>query len=250
MKKTVAMLGLLSTITMADMLGGEFNIGYYNHTPSGNLEYQGDSIDLKDDFKWKKESDVFARLYIEHPIPLLPNIRLGYSSFGHSGSGILNNDITFSNQTYTSSSNIDSKFDLDMYDITLYYEVLDSGLDLDLGLNVKYINGSVSAVGIDAGTPPTILNESTSFNVPVPMLYAKARVPFPTTNIAFQAEGNYVSYSGNQFYDFEAGVRYTFALGLGLEGGYKTMKLKLDDVDDLNIDSTFSGAYAKLVWDF
>ena len=249
MKRIVVSISLLGTALMADTIGGEFDIGYYEHTPSGTIQYQGDSINLEDDFKWKKESDVFAKLYIEHPIPLLPNIKLGYSSFGHSGSGLLNNDITFGRQTYTSTSKIDSKFDLDMYDLTLYYELVDIGFDLDLGLNIRYLDGSVSAVGV-GGIPPKPINESTSFSVPVPMIYAKARVPIPSTDIAFQAEGNYISYSGNQFYDFEAGVRYTFALGFGLEGGYKTMKLKLDDVDDLSLDSTFSGAYAKLVFDF
>ena len=249
MKKVVLSLALLGACAMADMIGGELNIGYYEHNPSGIIEYQGDSIDLEDDFKWKKESDVFAKLYIEHPIPLLPNIKLGYSSFGHSGSGILNKSIKFANQTYNATGKIDSKFDLDMYDLTLYYELVDIGLDLDLGVNVKYIDGSVSAKGV-GGTPPKPINESTSFSVPVPMVYAKARVPIPATDISLQAEGNYISYSGNQFYDFEAGVRYTFALGLGLEGGYKAMKLKLDDVDDLTLDTTFSGAYAKLVWDF
>ena len=249
MKKIVASIAFLGTIAMADTIGGELNLGYYQHTPSGTLQYKGDSIDLKDDFKWKQESDVFAKLYIEHPLPLLPNIKLGYSSFGHTGSGLLNNDITFGNKTYTSTSKIDSKFDLDMYDLTLYYELVDIGFDLDLGLNIRYLDGSVSAVGV-GGIPPKPIDESTSFSVPVPMIYAKTRVPIPSTDIAFQAEGNYISYSGNQFYDFEAGMRYTFALGLGIEGGYKTMKLKLDDVDDLSLDSTFSGAYAKLVWDF
>ena len=248
MKKIVASIAFLGTVVMADTIGGELDIGYYEHTPSGTIQYQGNSIDLKDDFKWKKESDIFAKLYIEHPIPILPNIKLGYSSFGHSGSGILNNSITFANQTYAVNSQVDTKFDLDMYDITFYYEVVDTGFDLDLGLNVKYIDGSISAVGTDASS--AVLNESTSFSVPVPMLYAKGRVPIPSTDIALQAEGNYISYNGNQFYDFEAGVRYTLAVGLGLEGGYKTMKLKLDNVDDLNLDSTFSGAYAKLVWDF
>ncbi len=249
MKKIVASIAFIGTIAMADMVGGELNLGYYQHTPSGTLQYKGDSIDLKDDFKWEKESDIFAKLYIEHPLPLLPNIKLGYSSFGHSGSGLLNNDITFGNKTYISTSKIDSKFDLDMYDLTLYYELVDIGFDLDLGLNIRYLDGTVSAVGV-GGIPPKPIDESTSFSVPVPMIYAKARVPIPSTDIAFQAEGNYISYSGNQFYDFEAGMRYTFALGLGIEGGYKTMKLKLDDVDDLSLDSTFSGAYAKLVWDF
>ena len=248
MKKTAVTLALLSTLSMADMLGGEFNVGYYNHTPSGTLKYQGSSIDVENDFKWKKQSDVFAKLYLEHPLPLLPNIKLGYSNFGQSGSGVLNNSITFGNRVYSTASQIDTNLDLKMYDLTLYYEFLDNWLNLDAGVNIKYVDGSISAVGRDAFS--NVLNESNTFSVPIPMLYAKARVDIPTTDISFQAEGNYISYDGNQFYDLEAGVRYTLALGLGFEGGYKSMKLKLNNVDDLTLDSTFSGAYAKLVWDF
>ena len=59
-----------------------------------------------------------------------------------------------------------------------------------------------------------------------------------------------MSFARSLLYDAEAGVRYTFALGLGLEAGYKTMKLELDNVDDISMNTNFSGAYGKLVWDF
>jgi len=235
---------LATSFSMADFIGGELNVGYYNHTPSGTVQYQGTTIDIENDFKWKDEGDMFVKAYFEHPLPIIPNIKVGYSEFGHSGTGVLTKNFEFGGKIYTIGSSIDSVFDLKMYDLTLYYELLDNWINIDAGVNVKYIDGAIS-VDNNIG-----LSESTDFQVPVPMLYAKVRFDVPTTDLSFQAEGNYVTYDGNTLYDAEVGVRYTLALGLGLEAGYKTMKLKLDDIDDLSMDTDFSGAYGKLVWDF
>jgi outer membrane protein len=244
MKKILIFTALATTLSMADFIGGELNIGYYNHTPSGTIQYQGDTIDVKDTLNWNDEADMFAKVYIEHPLPIIPNIKLGYSDFSHSGAGTISQAFNFGGTTYAANSNVDSAFDLKMYDLTLYYELLDNWVNVDVGVNVKYVDGLV-AVKNDAG-----VSESTDFQVPIPMLYAKARFDVPTTDLSFQVEGNYVTYDGHTLYDAEAGIRYTLALGVGLEAGYKTMKLKLDDIDDLSMESDFSGAYGKLVWDF
>ena len=243
MQKILGLTILATSLSMADVIGGEINVGYYNHAPSGVVEHTGDSLNMEDTLKWKDEGDVFAKIYIEHPLPIIPNIKLGYSEFGHAGSGVLTQDIKFGGKTYNANSNIDSTFDLKMYDLTLYYEILDNWVNVDVGLNVKYVDGSVSVKN-------NLVSEATSFQVPIPMLYAKARFDVPTTDLSFQVEGNYVTYDGNTLYDVEAGARYTLALGLGLEVGYKSMKLKLDNIDDMSMDSDFSGAYGKLVWDF
>jgi len=249
MKNTLLLLTLITSFSMADIIGGEINIGYYNHAPTGTTQYQGDEINLEDDLKWESEGDVFVKAYIEHPLPIIPNIKVGYTSFGHSGSGSVNKSFQFGGKSFNLNSNIDTQFDLKMYDLTLYYEILDNWVNLDLGLNVKYIDGLINVKGTDI-ISNKLINESADFKVPVPMLYAKARFDVPITDLSFQAEGNYVTYDGHTFYDAEIGARYTLALGLGLEAGYKTMKLELDDIEDLSMNAEFSGAYGKLVWDF
>jgi len=244
MKKTLAIMALATSFSMADFIGGELNVGYYKHAPSGTVQYLGTPIDIENDLKWKEEGDIFLKAYFEHPLPILPNIKVGYTEFGHSGSNLLGQSFRFGNTNYAMGVDTQSTFDLKMYDLTLYYELLDNWINIDAGLNVKYMDGKITVKS------NTGLSDETDFQVPVPMLYAKARFDVPTTDLSFQAEGNYVTYDGNTLYDVEAGVRYTLALGLGVEAGYKTMKLKLDDVDDLSVDSDFSGVYGKLVWDF
>ncbi len=243
MNKTLALLTAVSTFGMADMIGGELNLGYYNHAPSGTAQYQGDTIDAEKDLKWSATNDIFVKAYFEHPILFLPNVKVGYTDFSHTGSGNVNTAFTFGNERFDLNTNIDSSLDLTMYDLTLYYEILDNWVNADVGLNVKYVDGKIAVNSNSASA-------GTDFQVPIPMLYAKARFDVPTTDLSFQAEGNYVTYDGHTLYDAEIGVRYTFALGLGLEGGYKTMKLKLDNIDDFTMDTDFSGAYGKLVWDF
>ena len=244
MKKSLLLVSLLSLGANADFLGGELDIGYYNHTPSGLAQYQGSTIDVEDDLKWSNESDVFAQFYFEHPIPIIPNIKLGYTDFSHKGSGTVGQSFTFANQTFNASSDIQTDFNLKMYDVGLYYEILDNWVNLDLGLNVKFIEGSLAVVS------NLVAEERTDFSTPLPMVYAKARFDVPTTDLSFLAEGNYVEYEGNRFYDAEVGARYTFALGFGVEAGYKTMSLKLDNVSDVSMETEFSGAYGKIVWDF
>jgi outer membrane protein len=249
MKRTFALLSVISTLGLADIVGGELNLGYYNHAPSGTAQYQGDTVDIEQDLKWESQGDIFVKAYLEHPLPVIPNIKVGYSTFGHDGSGSVNSAFEFGGRTFDFNTDIDTTFDLKMYDLTLYYEILDNWVNADIGVNVKYIDGEISVNGTDKITG-SLINESTTFQVPIPMLYAKVRLDVPATDLSFQAEGNYVSYDGNTLYDAEIGARYTLALGLGFEAGYKTMKLKINDIDDLSMDSDFSGAYGKLVWDF
>jgi outer membrane protein len=241
MKKIILATMVATTFGMADFIGGELNLGYYNHSPSGTAVYKDNSVDIEDDLKWDSSGDIFLKAYLEHPVPIIPNIKLGYTDFSHSGNGKVT---AFSwGDIFNITDDIDTKLDLQMYDITLYYEVLDNWLNLDMGLNIKYIDGSIDVKS-------TTDHESSDFSIPIPMLYTKARVDIPTTDFSFQFEGNYISYDSNTLYDLELGARYSPTLGFGVEGGYKAFKLKIDDVDDLSMDTDFNGMYVKLVWDF
>ena len=52
-------------------------------------------------------------------------------------------------------------------------------------------------------------------------------------------------------YHYEVSARYTLAMGIGLEAGYKSFHIESDDlVDGLNADIDFSGPYAAAIWNF
>jgi len=227
-----------------DIIGGEIDLGVYTHSPSGTAQNGDDVVDVEKDLNWESENDIFLRAYLEHPLPLLPNIRVGYSKFSHDGVGTASKSFSWGGiKVFELTDRVESSIDLDIYELGLYYEILDNWLNLDVGLNVKYFDGF-----IDVET--TLEKDHTDLEFALPTLYGKARFDVPTTNLSFQLEGNFIDYDGNTYYDFEAGARYEFMLGFGAEVGYKSMKIKVDDVDDVSMDVDFSGAYGKVVWDF
>ena len=245
MKKVLILLGILSTLSMATIFnpiaGSELNIGYYNHDPSGTVEYNGDVLDTQKDLKWTATNDMFIQAYLEHPLSFIPNIKMGYTELSHIGTGDIESTLNFGGTTF--SSNIDTSLNLKMYDLTLYYEIFDDWINADIGLNVKHIDGSMAVNSLEN-------RRLKDFERALPMLYSKIRLDIPTTKLSFQAEGNYVSLNGENIYNAEAGLRYTFSTGIGVEAGYKVIHLKFDNIDDLNLKSESSGTYGKLVMMF
>jgi len=253
---TFAALLCSASLSADTIAGGEISLGYYSHTPSGTASYSiytlNPDVDLKDDFGWDSTEDIFVKAYIEHPVPMLPNLRLAYAKFENSGEASVT-DFSWG-EIDLFSGTIASDVDMSLFDATLYYEVLDNWLSLDVGLTLRYIDGNidVSTVASIGPISTPALNENTDFSLWLPLLYGKARFNIPDTDISMQLEGNAISYQDTTFYDYEVSVRYTFTMGLGLEGGYKA--LHLDSTDDLTegltIDADFRGPYVAVVWDF
>ena len=241
-KLSVAAATLLLACTLqADVLGGEFSVGYLNLNPSGDFAYKGNSADVEDTFGWGSSDAIILKGYLEHPLPVLPNLRAAYTTLDFSGSGSVS-ALKFGDKTF--SGNIDTSLDIDIIDATLYYEILDNWINLDLGINAKYIDGSASVRN------DTLGKSEADLSLVLPTLYAKARFDVPMSGVSFQVEGDLITYDNSTLYDLDLSARYTFMLGLGLEAGVRLMKLKLDDVDDIDADIDFSGMYASVVWDF
>ena len=252
---------LASGMLYADNIGGEVSLGVYNHTPSGTASYTlpyagfGTSADLENTFGWSDSTDFMFKAYIEHPLPLVPNLKLGYTKLTHEGTGT-SRDFTWGG-IVGFSGDIESTLDMGMTDITAYYEVLDSDLELDIGLTLRYLSGDILVNPIAAVSTPfgstsaSFSSELVSFSALAPMVYGKARFVIPSTAVALQLEVNAISYSDTTFFDYELGLRYTFAFGLGVEGGYKALHLDSTTLEDgLIMDLDSNGFYATLIWDF
>ena len=247
--KKIILLALLSiSPTFADIIGGEISLGMYSHAPSGSASYAlpitgtATSADLEDTLGWSDAQDIVFKAYIEHPLPFIPNVKLGLTKLSHDGTGEATlfswgNIVNF-------SGDIESDLSLQMTDLTFYYEVLDNWVEADIGLTARYISGDINVNTL-------LLQEKVDFSTWIPMVYAKARFNVPSTDLSLQLEANAISYGGATLYDYELSARYSFTMGLGLEAGYKVFHLDSDDLTTgLKSDMDFSGAYAAIVWDF
>lgn len=258
MIKKLTLILLLSVNTLySDSIGGEVSLGIYSHSPSGSASYSlpyvgvGTSASLEDTLYWSDEKDIIFKAYFEHPLPLIPNIKLTFSNLSHEGQGEVT-DFTWGG-IIGLNGDIASSIDLKMYDLTLYYELLDNWVEVDAGLTLRYFNGNIVVNTLTgfSSLSTTVTSESTNFDLFIPMLYGKTRFNIPNTDISLQLEANAINYEDTTFYDYELSVRYTLTMGLGLEGGYRAVHLDSEElVNGLIVDMDFQGLYASVVWNF
>ncbi|HHO65105.1 MAG TPA: TIGR04219 family outer membrane beta-barrel protein [Epsilonproteobacteria bacterium] len=262
LKKLILTSLLTSAALYADIIGGEVSVGIYSHSPSGSASYTlpylplNESIDLENDLGWDSKQDAMVKAYFELPLPFVPNVKLAYSNFNQSG------DATVTSFSWGDiiglDGTINTSLELQMYDLTAYYELLDNVVEIDAGLTLRYLNGNMDVTPTaDFNLPGFIPDlsvsapQSTDIDMWIPLVYGKARFNIPTTDISLQIEGNGITYQDTTFYDYELSARYTFSMGLGLEAGYKSTHIDSEDLaDGLVVDVDSSGPYAAVVWDF
>ncbi|MDX1693681.1 MAG: TIGR04219 family outer membrane beta-barrel protein [Ketobacteraceae bacterium] len=256
MKKTfitaAACLLAAPTVASADTIGFFGGAGTFKPEFSGTFKNSDTSdtvgeIDLEDDLGLDDDTATFFYVAIEHPVPLLPNIRLARTDMEQEGSTTLEDAIEFNGKTY--DAEIESTIDLSHTDVTLYYELLDNWVNLDLGLTVRQFDGKLEITGREANSGQTeTAKEDVDF--PVPMLYAKAQFDLPFTGLYAAVDGNIIGYGGNSFIDATGKIGYETSLGFGVEAGLRTITLEIDDEDNLEADMDFSGMYLSAFYHF
>ncbi|MCW9024062.1 MAG: TIGR04219 family outer membrane beta-barrel protein [Gammaproteobacteria bacterium] len=230
----------LTVSAQADTLGLKIGGGSWDHDPSGTIRYKStlidDDINLDNDLHLKEKKEGYFFVVIEHPIPVLPNIRIMSTKLSSHGDGTTTKAFTFNNESYSLSENIVTDLVLDQTDLTLYYELLDNVVSLDLGLNLKNIDGSARLVGATAGT------NTATFDVTIPMLYASVGIS-PIEGLFIGAEVSYIGYDGNSISDYTAKVAYTSDYLIGIEAGVRSQSYELDDIDDSYGNMEFTGPF-------
>jgi outer membrane protein len=203
--------------------------------PSSFDSTDSDSFDLIDDLDVDDPAQSSMTFILEHPIRALPNIRYQGSQ--------LNSGISIHDEAFNSGSRSRSTFDLSQDDIVLYYQLLDNWVDLDLGIDVKRLDGEVSYGSTSSNT--VTVDET------IPLLYMSARFDLPLDGLYVSADINAnvidLGLSESSAQDSTIMMGYESGTGLGIEGGYKYFSLDLDNVDasdsDLEYDGVFLNGY-------
>ncbi|GAA3544787.1 TIGR04219 family outer membrane beta-barrel protein [Zobellella aerophila] len=235
---------LLLGSAQADTLGIQAGAGVWDNEFDGDFSNRGGNISASQ-FNFGDETEGFVYLAFEHPVPVLPNLKLQYGRNDSSGTGNVNVD--FAGQTFT--GNVDATIDLKQLDVIMYYELLDNWVNLDAGINVKVIDGNITLNQEDTNT-----RGSADFSAAMPMLYGAARFDLPFSGASVGAEGSFLAFDGHRIADYKVNAGYQFidtpAFGLGVEVGYRQLELRLDDLSDVNADVSFSGPMANLTMHF
>lgn len=226
---------------MAEVIPGiDINgqIGYWGAQPSGTVTADGDDADVEDDLNFDRNGTNLVQIAFEHPVPLVPNVRLRHVSLDDSADGQIGRQLEFAGTTFTASENVTSSYDIEMTDATFYYSPLDNWVSLDLGLTARQLDARAEIDGSSG-------DASASADVVVPMGFLALRVDAPMTGVYAAGEINAISADDNHLRDVRAVVGWQPVDMLAFELGYQEMSLELnDDSEDLSADIDFSGPFA------
>jgi len=254
MKKILSIVtcgAILATIAGADITRVEMGAGAWAQKGSGAITYTENGATGSDTSSEEGDTSPYLWLLVNHPLPILPNLRVEYATIKNSGKA------AGSFKEFSIAGVANSTLDMKQFDIIPYYNILDNTgwMSLDIGIDAKVAHVSYKATGNIAidGIANTSYSESSSLIIP--LLYARARVQIPTTEIALETDIKYITNGSSTLYDARIKVDYTLdfipVVQPAVEVGYRTQKIKIDEKEsDGKMDLTFSGLYAGLMLRF
>ena len=216
--------------------------GVWSTDVDGSFTFVGDggndTVDLSDDLGLEGDNNSVFYIALEHPIPVIPNIKLQRSEMMTESTATLTRDIDFDDISYPVGEVVHSTIDLSHTDATLYYEILDNWVSLDVGLTIRLFDGEVD---ISSESDPT-LTDTIDLDAPIPMLYGKAQFNLPFSGFSVAAELNTLGIVS----DLLLKAAYESPYRFGVEAGYRVFSIGLDDVDDLDTSIDVDGVYMGL----
>ena len=235
MRKLIFAIGgsllIAAPVAIADVVGVGASVSYWDSDLSGKAGKNNDVVDVENDLDLENDTNANLSAYLEHPVPLLPNVRLNYTRIEQSGSGEV------STQFDLVSGDVDSDLDLNQFDVTLYYEVLDNWANLDLGVTARNLDGEL--IVRERTTNGQV--SKTEVDGVIPMGYLAARFDLPFTGVSVGGEANLISFDGDSIYDYNAYGQYELSL-LQLRAGYRQISIDYEDSDD-RLDIELGGPF-------
>ena len=229
----ITLLCISATSVTADFVGINIGVSHWSPDLSGSFNSNNNaSIEVESDLGINDPSQTSLVLILEHPIPLLPNVKYQNFDLEASGNKTLTKNLNFNGNNYFAGDNVSSTVDLSHDDIVLYYEILDNWVNLDLGIDIKRFNGQIG-----------INNNNIAVDQTLPLLYISARFDLPFTGFYVGADVNHLSVGDDSANDSTFLIGYESSIGLGIEGGMKTFSLDLDDANNVDTIIDYEGIY-------
>ncbi|MED5440994.1 MAG: TIGR04219 family outer membrane beta-barrel protein [Pseudomonadota bacterium] len=243
MKKTALAAFLVAMTPVAAQADLLFTVGAkansWTAEPSGELD-EGVSADGENNgLGLDSNSGTNVTLFFEHPVPVVPNVRLRQTSLEMDGSGFLTAD--FNGIGYLEQ--VDSDLDLSHTDATLYWglPLPVPYVDINLGLTARMFGGEAIVEGQTTGR-----REEVELDFTLPMGFVEAQVGTPF-GIYAAAEINAIGYDGNSLTDTVLTLGYDLpvpVVDLGLEVGHRALSMKTNkDTTDIETDFDVSGIF-------
>ena len=254
--------GLASSASAGAIIDVEVGGGMWaTDVPTGKITTSGVDVDLTNQANLGETSDnMYMWAVLDHPIPIVPNIRIervSLKSAGNTNFGNIPSGLGFTGSPATVATTLD----LSNTDVIAYWGVpfatwLPFMDEVDFGLGVKAFNGSLMMQDNVSATAAV----NTSFDgAVVPYAYGKLRVKPPfMLGVGLEAELKYIESTDGveaKFSEMILKADWGFVAPLplldieaGLEAGYRSMSLNVDSSElktDIEFNGIFFGLYGK-----
>ncbi len=231
--------------------------GVWRNEGDGELRFKDNpSVDV-DYLDYDDENRGYVWAELRHPVPFLPNLRLEYVDLkfsAHSDHAFAWENIIFDTDTATETK-------LTQVDMVLFYNVASvSWFDLDLGVDVKYIDFEFDADGsgksFDDPSKTAEYSVHEDEDLFVPFVYGKVRFNIPESNFGIEGNARYITYKDSDALDTSIKIDYLFdvkPVKFGIELGYRYESIDIDEDDfsgltfdiDIDIKGFFAGVVCK-----
>jgi len=226
-------LFFMSGFTWGDtILGLHLGVGQWQGEVKG-LTGEKDNATTLDDLGFSKENNNVFWANFEHGIPVLPNVRVMYTDISSESSATITQSFSLGGIVFDAEVKTQSELSLSHMDVTLYYELLDNWVEIDLGVTARIFDGYVSAASEFESTTSTL-------DGTLPMLYSAAKINLPFSGWFLGAMGHAIRFRGDGFHDyaFQLGYYYeSLGMDFGFNLGYRDLYLDVAEFDQLYVET-------------
>jgi outer membrane protein len=239
----------IPAIASADFIGFRIGASAWNQNYEGTVQSGPDTLDVENVLGLDSETNNSFYVAFEHPVPLIPNVKLARTEMDTEEENTISEGFIFDDTPFSANSLVRTVSDLSHTDLTLYYEVLDNWVSLDLGITVRQFDEGIS-LSYRLQEDGLSVSASEKIDDVLPMLYAAAKFDLPFTGLYAGGDVNAVSYDGDSLFDYKINIGYETSLGFGAEVGFRSFELDYEDSRTEKADITVDGGYASIFYHF
>lgn len=245
MKRVLA--GALLAVTASYGSAIEFGTGIWQQSVGGSLN---DGAVTMNSLGLEGSNDLYFYATVDMPL-IIPNLKIRSQALTASGSGTFNpddlNGYAGMSNLPNSTQSVNTALDLSYWDVVAHYGLPLPVMDVDFGLNLRMINGSIALKN-------GVIDESGDLTLPIPMLHAAVGMPLPA-NLSVYGEYNLLPLQGVNVTDFMVKARYvlpvpTLIVDLGIEVGYHDFTIAITDPTDMISDINSKGFFVGVAAEF
>lgn len=240
------LLAVPASVMGLPMFGVEGAVGVWRPSPDGKLKTgSDDEIDLKRDLSLGRETELMGRIKVDMPL-MVPNAYITANPLKMSDK--TRSDFKFDGHNFDGSADaLATELTLNQYDFGLFYAVpflraaTLNRLNVDAGLNFRYIDAEASVSGSDRSA-------SESMSIVIPQVYLGAQFQ-AVERFSFEAEARGVTYRDDSSYSLLGRVRANAFGPVFVSGGYRYDEYDIDR-GGLLLDFNFSGPFVETGFSF